>query len=62
MKKANKRFFNNLLTYGMVAAAFLICEAMISGGHMTRSLKGQLVPICCWIVMAVSLNLSLIHI
>ena len=57
MKKANKRFLNNLLTYGMVAAAFLICEAMISGGHMTRSLKGQLVPICCWIVMAVSLNL-----
>ena len=30
---------------------------MIAHKTITRSLKGQLVPICCWIVMAVSLNL-----
>ncbi len=57
MKKMNRKTLNNLLTYLMVIAAFIICEVMISGGHMTRSLKGQLVPICCWIIMAVSLNL-----
>jgi branched-chain amino acid transport system permease protein len=30
---------------------------MIANKTISRSLKGQLVPICCWIVMAVSLNL-----
>jgi len=48
---------NNLITYGIVAIAFIICQMMIQGGAMTRSLKGQLVPICVYIVMAVSLNL-----
>ena len=42
----------------MVVAAFIACQVMISTGAMTRSLKGQLVPICAYIVMAVSLNLT----
>ena len=49
---------SNLITYGMVVAAFIICQTMIRNGAMTRSLKGQLVPICVYIVMAVSLNLT----
>ena len=42
----------------MVIAAFIACQVMISTGAMTRSLKGQLVPICAYVVMAVSLNLT----
>lgn len=57
MKKANKKFINNLITYVIVIAAFIICQSMISAGTMSRSLRGQLVPICVYIVMAVSLNL-----
>ncbi|MDO4483614.1 MAG: branched-chain amino acid ABC transporter permease [Clostridia bacterium] len=53
----NKKLINNLITYGIVILAFVLCKVAIANGDMTRSLKGQLIPICCWIVMAVSLNL-----
>ena len=58
VKKVNKKFLSNAITYGIVLAAFLICQWMISGGMMTKSLRGQLVPICVYVVMAVSLNLT----
>ena len=56
--KFKKTTVNNLITYLMVVAAFIICQCAISNGMMSRSLKGQLVPICVYIVMAVSLNLT----
>ena len=60
--RKSKAFSSNLITYAMVIIAFLICELAISGViggfKMSRSLKGQLVPICVYIVMAVSLNLT----
>ena len=51
------RLIYNFVTYALVIAAFFILQSMIDQKTITRSLKGQLVPICCWIVMAVSLNL-----
>ena len=54
----SKKFRSTLITFGMVVAASIACQVMISTGAMTRSLKGQLVPICAYIVMAVSLNLT----
>ncbi len=58
MKKSRKTFISNIITYGMVILAFVVCQVMMEGGMMTRSLKGQLVPICVYVVMAVSLNLT----
>lgn len=58
MKRSRKIFLNNLITYGIVIIAYIICQAVIESGGMTRSLKGQLIPICVYIVMAVSLNLT----
>ena len=58
MKKLNKTTKSNFITYAIVILAFIICQSLISAGSMTRSLKGQLVPICVYIVMAVSLNLT----
>ncbi len=58
MRKAKKTALNNLITYGMVIVAFIICQVLIENGQMTRALKGQLVPICVYVVMAVSLNLT----
>ncbi len=55
--KLRKSTVNNLISYGIVIVAFIVCQAMISSGSMTRSLKGQMIPICVYIVMAVSLNL-----
>jgi len=60
--KSKKTFRSNLITYALVIVAFIICqlavEGTIDGFKMSRSLKGQLVPICVYIVMAVSLNLT----
>ncbi|MBR6186508.1 MAG: branched-chain amino acid ABC transporter permease [Clostridia bacterium] len=47
----------NIVTFALVIGAFFILQSMIDAKTISRSLKGQLVPICCWIVMAVSLNL-----
>ena len=62
MKIKFKKMNRNMLTYLMVTAAFLLCHLAMSGWidgfKMSRSLKGQLVPICVYIVMAVSLNLT----
>lgn len=44
-------------TYIGVTIAFIVMFALQSGGHLSNSLSGQLVPICCFICMAVSLNL-----
>ena len=56
-KGKRKRLIYNLVTFGLVIVAFIILENMISAKAISRSLKGQLVPICAWIIMAVSLNL-----
>lgn len=53
-----KSFLNNALTYGMVIAAYLVMQILLSGGHISSALRGQLVPITVYIVMAVSLNLT----
>ena len=56
-KEKRKRLIYNIITFAVVIIAFIVLQSMISNKTITRSLKGQLVPICCWIVMAVSLNL-----
>ena len=60
MKKLNpgrKRLIDNVITYGIVIAAFVILQALSAGGMLSSSLEGQLVPICAYVVMAISLNL-----
>ena len=58
MTKAKaKRLVYNILTYALVIGAYFIIQGMIEDKTITRSMKGLLVPVCAWIVMAVSLNL-----
>ena len=57
MSMRKKRAIGGLVTYLMVIAAYLVCQYLLATGGMTRSLRGQLVPICAYVVMAVSLNL-----
>ncbi len=58
LKTMNKTTRSNMITYLMVIVAFVVVQAMISGGSISSSLKGQLVPICAYIVAAISLNLT----
>lgn len=61
MKSTAKKkiFINNMITYCMVIAAWLIMQFMISGGHISSLVKGLLVPFCIYVIMAVSLNLTI---
>ena len=60
MKKLrlNKTSRTNFLTYGMVIVLYVVLQFMSSGGMLSSTLKGQLVPICAYVVMALSLNLT----
>lgn len=49
---------NNMFTYALVIVAFIIVQLLIKGGNISSSLQGQLVPICAYVVMAISLNLT----
>ena len=56
--KLNKTTKNNLITYGIVILAYIIVEAMLAGGQISSLMKGLLVPFCIYVIMAVSLNLT----
>ena len=53
MKNLSKNTKSSLTTYGMVVAAYIICELFLRTGHMTSLLKGLLVPLCVYAILAV---------
>ena len=57
IRKLKKTTKVDFATYLGVIVAFVIMYILQTGGHLSSSISGQLVPICCFIVMAVSLNL-----
>lgn len=54
----SKTFKNNCITYGIVIAAFIIVQILMSAGALSNLLKGLLVPLCVYAILAVSLNLT----
>ena len=59
MKKTTvTKFLRKFFPYILVIAAFFICQSMIAAGTMPRTTKSLLIPVCVYIVMAVSLNLT----
>ena len=54
MQKKTLRSY--LTSFGLVIAAYAFCMFYMNNG-MSRTLKGQLIPICSYVVMALSLNL-----
>ncbi len=48
----------DLGNYLIVVAAFLLMQAALGGGLVSNSIEGLLVPICAYIVMAISLTLT----
>ena len=55
MKKGTKV---NFATYAGVIVAFVVLMILREMGMLSRSLSGMLIPICCYVVMAISLNLT----
>ena len=48
---------NSMISYGIVIIAFVVVSVLNGMGLVSSTLQGQLVPICAYIIMAVSLNL-----
>ena len=48
----------NFATYGMVILAYAVFQVLGSRGMLSSTMKGQLVPICAYVTMALSLNLT----
>ena len=48
---------SNAITFGMVILAYVVVEILLQTGHVNSLMKGLLVPLCTYSIMAVSLNL-----
>lgn len=58
LKRLSPATRSNYLTYLGVILAFAILQPMAAGGKLSPTLQGQLVPICAYVVMTLSLNLT----
>ncbi|MCR5420700.1 MAG: branched-chain amino acid ABC transporter permease [Lachnospiraceae bacterium] len=56
-RKYSKKTISSFINYGIVIAFFLVLQILSVTGHLGSSMKGQLIPICSYIIMALSLNL-----
>ena len=54
----NKITIQNLITYAIVIAFWVFIQIWSMAGHMTNLLNGLLVPICTYVILAISLNLT----
>lgn len=58
MKQLSKTTKMNMSIYGIVVLAYLVAEGLMVTGQMSSLLKGLLVPLCVYVILAVSLNLT----
>ena len=57
LKQYIGRHRTNLVTYGVVILGFVIMQVLSASHMLSSSVEGFLVPICAYVVLAVSLNL-----
>lgn len=55
MKKNTK---SNLITYALLFATFIVAQSLSAADAMSSLMQGLLVPICVYVIAAVSLNLT----
>lgn len=58
IKKINKFTLTNIQSYGLVLLAFVILFPLQKAGFLSNQMSGLLVPTCTYIVMAISLSLT----
>lgn len=56
-RSIKKMFKGEASTYAMVIIAYIIVQLLVSTGHISSLMEGLLVPICTYVILAVSLNL-----
>ncbi len=56
--RISKTSRTNYLTYLLVIVAFVVLQTMNNAGMLKSALRGQLVPICAYVTVALALNLT----
>lgn len=49
---------SNLITFGIVIAFYAVVQLLSAAGMLSSAFEGQLIPICAYVILAVSLNLT----
>lgn len=57
MKKMSKTSKNNYINYLIVIVLFAVAQTFSTTGNLSNLMKGLLVPICVYVIAAISLNL-----
>lgn len=58
LKSINKTTKSNFITFGIIIAAYIIIQIMVSTDNISHLMEALLVPFCYYIILAVSLNLT----
>lgn len=58
LSKMNKTTKNNFITYLLVLVTYIAVQLILSSGNMTSLMEGLLVPLCIYVMLAISLNLT----
>ncbi|MGL5258652.1 MAG: branched-chain amino acid ABC transporter permease [Lachnospiraceae bacterium] len=56
--KLKKTTLNNTITIGIVIVAYIVMQILVNAGMISSLLRGLLVPLCTYAILAVSLNLT----
>ena len=57
MKRMQKTTRSNFITYGIVIVGAVLLQSLDSAGKLSSLFSGLLVPLCTYMILAVSLNL-----
>ena len=57
MKKLSPASKSGFINYAIVLVFFAVFQTLLSTGNLSNNFTGQLIPICAYVVMALSLNL-----
>lgn len=55
--RISRKSLSGFINYGIVLVFFIVFQILLSMGKLSNSLSGQLIPICVYVIMALSLNL-----
>ncbi len=56
--KLSKNTKNNITTFGLIAIVYIVVQILLNAGALSNLISGLLVPLCMYIILAVSLNLT----
>ena len=56
--KMTKTAKNNFITYLIVLVVYIAVQILLATGNISSLMKGLLVPLCIYVMLAVSLNLT----